>query len=293
MKSYSMKFSIITPTYNQAGYIEETLDSIWSQTGDFEIEHIVMDGGSTDGTVGVLKKWDKKYHSRGFTPKCKNLTFSWVSKQDKGQSDAINQGLKKTSGSILAYLNSDDRYQPHAFARVAKVFKSKKVDLVYANCHFIDKNGKDISTHKSISQPFNLDRLLNQKNYILQPATFWRRRVYEQIGDFNQNLHYVMDYEYWLRANQAGFMLEYIPEFMADFRIYDDSKSVRDKEKSWQEHRQVSRQFGAKFYNMMIYLRYRRKIIQFLDAKGFEGEKLVNSFSSWKQKLTHRLIAKP
>ena len=203
--------SIIVPTLNQAQYIGAALDSILQQ--DYaRIECIVMDGGSTDGTVELLQR----YTDPGFV---------WVSEPDRGQSDAINKGLRRARGDVLSYLNSDDLLCAGAVQHVVEYLSNHSdADLVYGDCNFIDPAGTTIRLMQG--KPFSLEHALQGDYAITQPGTFWRRSVYERLGDFDTSLHYVMDIDYWMRAAIAGFRLVYVPQPLSAFRLQAESKSI-------------------------------------------------------------------
>jgi glycosyltransferase involved in cell wall biosynthesis len=213
------KISIITPSYNQSQYIETTIQSVLEQEYP-NLEYIVVDGGSTDGTLDVLTKFGSRLH--------------WISEKDRGQSDALNKGLRLASGDIWAYINSDDLYLPGAFQRVGEYFAThSNVDWVTGFCQIIDQNGKQIRKsirlYKNFWLQFRSYRLLQVIDYISQPATFWSRRVVDRTGMFNESLHYSMDYDYSLRVGQS-YKLHVIPADLAAFRIHPASKShsIRD-----------------------------------------------------------------
>lgn len=204
-----MKISIVTPSYNQGQFIERTLQSVANQTGA-EIEHVVFDGGSTDNTVDVLK---------AFEPPVR-----WVSKKDKGQTDAVNQGIRATDGEIIGWLNSDDIYYPGAIARVVQYFQDHpEVDVVYGMADHIDLVDHAFETYPSA--PWNLEQL-KETCFICQPALFFRRRVVEQYGLLDESLNYCMDYEYWLRLGKAGVRFAYLEEKLAGSRLYADNKTL-------------------------------------------------------------------
>lgn len=224
-----MKFSIITPSYNQGQFIRQTIESILSQKGDFEIEYFVIDGGSTDDTVKILKNYESIIKNNKFKNLNKGITFYWQSKKDKGQSDAINQGLKKTTGDILAYINSDDTYVDGAFKKVSDAFTNnlgKKWLTGY--CNIIDQDNKPIRSNITRYKNIWLKRYSYNKmlvsNFISQPATFWKSDVTKKIGLFNEKLSYTMDYDYWLRigSKKRNPIIIYNP--LANFRIHDQSK---------------------------------------------------------------------
>lgn len=279
-----MKISVVTPTFNQSGFIEETIESVWSQKGNFEIEHIVMDGGSSDDTVKVLKKWEWRLKNGQFVPKCKGLEFAWSSEKDRGQTHAINKGMRLSTGKVLAYINSDDAYRPEAFSKAMGSLAKRRVDFVCSDCEFINSNGKRLEIRKS--RRVQLDALLDWKDYVLQPTVFWSRKAFSKLGEFDEELYYAMDYDYWIRALKAGFKFEYLKgEVLAQFRVHEDSKSVSGSERSWKEARKVARKHGGRFYSLMLYMYVRGKLVDWLNGWNVDGAKLIDSLEAGKRKM--------
>ncbi len=204
------RISIITPTLNQGKYIEETIQSVLSQEYE-NLEYLIIDGGSTDGTLDILKRYEGR--------------LQWYSEKDRGQADAINKGLRRATGEILSYLNSDDFYEPGALSKVAAYFeKNPEVDLVYGEGYLIKEDGTGKRRFPATESPFDLWRLIHIWDYILQQSTFFKRRLMDRIGYFNESLHYGLDWDYWIRAGKNG-TVGYIPEYLGTLREYDEAKS--------------------------------------------------------------------
>jgi len=266
-----MKISIITPSYNQVEYLEETIKSVISQKGDFEIEYIIMDGGSTDGSIEIIKKYAKLLRES------KRMTFIWKSEQDKGQSDAINNGLKVSTGGIIAYINSDDVYSPNSFKKIISFFnKNKNVGFVYGKCKIINEKGKEIRQiikwyRTLIGLRYNYGGLLIE-NFIPQPATFWRRKVYEDFGGFDVKHHLCMDYEYWCRIGQK-YKGKFINKYLANFRWYASSKSGEMYKKQFKQELEIAKKYAKGRYklNILIHKFNYWKIVLVYDLMGLLG----------------------
>jgi|SRR3972149_674630 len=214
------KISIVIPSLNKARFIGETLSSIFSQ--DYSnLEVIVQDGGSTDGTIGLLKKYAKKY------PKI----ISWESKKDKGQVDAINKGLAKATGDIVTYINADDVYKKGAFLEVGRYFaKHPKTLWIAGKGEIIDGKGKVISSFVTDYKNFLLSQnkydLLLMVNYLMQPSVFLSMKTYLKFGPFTGTKTGVMEYDLWLKLGKKR-MPEAINKTLSSFRIYKGSISTK------------------------------------------------------------------
>jgi len=213
------KISIVTPSYNQANFIEQTIQSVLSQNYP-NLEYIVMDGGSTDGTAEILKKYGSQ--------------LTWFSEEDRGQSDALNKGLCIATGDICAYLNSDDVYEPGALHKVGKFFADHlQVSWLTGKCRIVDRQGREIrkliTYYKNFWLLFKSYNVLLVIDFISQPATFWRRDVVKQIGPFDEDLHLTMDYDYSLRVGKQ-YKLWVLNDYLASFRVHRTSKSEQVRE---------------------------------------------------------------
>jgi glycosyltransferase involved in cell wall biosynthesis len=202
--------SIVTPSYYQGRFIRATIDSVLSQ--DYpNLEYWVIDGGSTDGTSGILREYER------------DPRFHWIGEPDRGQSDAINKGWRRCRGDVLAWLCSDDVYTPGAIrAQVAYLRANPDVEAVYSDAIVIDADGQPL--RKDWARRFSLSDLLHL-DFIPQSTVFLRRSLVEQTGPLDITLHYSMDYDYWLRAS-LRHTFAYAPAEIARYRLHPDSKSV-------------------------------------------------------------------
>lgn len=209
------KISIITPSYNQGKFIEETIRSVLLQ--DYpDIEYIIIDGGSSDETIDIIKKYEPW------------ISF-WISECDNGQSDAINKGWMMAKGDIIAYLNSDDIFAPDCLNKISNYFiDHPEVDLIYGDAEIIDENSEFIHYFKSL--PFDIKKLIFRDMSIPQPTMFFRRKLFEKIGYLDVSLHYTMDFDFWLRT-ALKFNIQYIPKNLASMRYHINTKTHTHSEK--------------------------------------------------------------
>jgi glycosyltransferase involved in cell wall biosynthesis len=213
------KISIVIPSYNKVDYIEETLGSIFIQNYP-NLEVIIQDGGSTDGTVDIIKKYAKKY------PK----VISWTSKKDKGQVDAINKGLRKATGDVVAYINADDVYEKGALKAVGEYFVKNSSTLWLAGRGgIINRDGKQISkwvtSYKNILLMLNRYTFLLIVNYLTQSSVFLSKKAYGEYGPFTGTRRYVMEYDLWLRLGKIE-MPKVFHQNLSSFRLSMDNISA-------------------------------------------------------------------
>lgn len=220
-----LSVSIVTPTLNQARYLQRTLDSVRAQTYP-AAEHIVIDGGSTDGTLDILAR------------AADGGVIQWSSGPDGGMYEAVNKGLAMTTGDVIGYLASDDVYLPWALEAVVAAFAARPtVDIVFGDGITIEEDsGTQILR---LYPPFDRLSLANHAS-LLQPAVFWRRRLLRRIGGFDAGLQYVADLDYWLRAAAAGATISHVSEVLAVERVHEDRLSSARRD-AMQREEQVMR----------------------------------------------------
>ncbi len=241
MKLETMKFSVITPSYNQGQFIERTIQSVLKQSGSFHIEYSIVDGGSSDDTVAIMSNYEKIMDDNACVIACDGITFSWVSEKDDGQADAINKGIARTSGEIIAWINSDDIYYPGAFEHVRRIFEEKPdVDVVYGFCNHIDEHDGVIESYPT--EPWDYARLFD-KCYICQPGAFFRRSLIDEYGPLDALLKYCMDYELWLRFGKSACFF-YLEKLLAGSRMYSENKTLGQRVAV---HYEINEMFREKF----------------------------------------------
>lgn len=225
-----MRITIVTPSLDQRAYLRETIDSVLSQTGAFDVVHRIVDGGSTDGTLDLLR-------SVG------DPRLRWTSGPDRGQSDAVNTGLADADGEVIGWLNSDDTYLPGALAAVATAFADPAVQWVAGKYRVIDSGGRPVRQavvryKQRLLRRYTYRRLLRQ-NMIAQPAVFWRQSFGNRAGPLDPTLHYTMDYDLWLRmARLAPPTL--LDRELAQFRVHPTSKTGRIDRRQFDEGYRVA-----------------------------------------------------
>jgi glycosyltransferase involved in cell wall biosynthesis len=220
--------SIVTPSYNQGGFIKQTIDSVLSQSYP-RVEYIVVDGNSADETVSVLKSYGPR--------------LNWISEPDRGQTHAINKGFARSKGEVRAYVNSDDVLLPGAVEKVVKHFRRHpEADMVYGQGLLIDEAGRRVGMYRT--DDYSFTRLMLDC-CVCQPAAFWLTRIAEKIGPFDERLDYAMDYDYWLRIDRAGGHIVHFREPLAASRRYPETKTARARAEVYDEIFRVSNRHGG------------------------------------------------
>ena len=239
------RITVVTPSYNQARYLEATMRSVLEQ--DYEnIEYIVIDGGSDDGSRAIIEQYADR------------LAY-WVSEPDKGQTDAINKGFAQAKGEILAWLNSDDTYQPGAIsAAVAFLQAHHEVGLVYGDANFIDEHGRVIGQFPAAQT--DLARLRRGYVHIPQQAAFWRAELWQQVGPLDPSFYFAMDYDLWVRLAGVG-KVHYHPRPWANFRLHSDAKTIMDDDRCWPEMLRVHYRDGGGRLAPIVLKYYLRRLL--------------------------------
>lgn len=231
--------TIITPSYNQGQFIEDTIKSVVEQ-GYPNIEYIIVDGGSKDQSVEIIKKYAKKYSF-----------IKWVSEKDNGQAHAINKGFQLASGDILAWLNSDDTYLPGTVDAIIDFFtENQNVDFVYGRAYYTDEFGKMLKEYP-VQKVFDRD-FLSRNCFICQPSAFWRKKVVLENGLLDTTLHCSMDYEYWIRISDKCH-IEFIDRVLSTSRMYLDNKTLGQRENVYRDcFNVVKRHYGFVTFNWIV-----------------------------------------
>src|ERR1051325_10904444 len=204
------KISIVTPSYNQAGFLEQTIRSVLLQ-GYSNLEYIIIDGASSDGSVDIIRKYQQ------------HLAY-WVSEKDHGAADAIGKGFSKATGSICGWLNSDDFYRPAALQKVVAAFqKSSSTDVVYGNTHWIGRHGEVLAEKRQT--PFSKYAYMYGGADLQQPSTFWTRELYDKAGGLDSSFRAAFDTDLFLRFFALGARFRHVAEFLVAFRIHPDQIS--------------------------------------------------------------------
>jgi glycosyltransferase involved in cell wall biosynthesis len=219
------RISIVTPSLNQAAYLERTIASVLGQQGEFDLEYVVMDGGSTDGTAEILRRHEGRLQYR--------------IEKDTGQSNAVNKGLRAATGEILGWVNSDDLLYPGALARVAAAFAARPgAAWLHGGCEIVDEHDRPIRRWVTAYKDFRCRRYSRRallvENFVSQMTVFWTRSAMERVGLLDESLRYSFDYEYWLRLSALGDPI-YVPERLAAFRWYTSSKSGANFDRQFEE----------------------------------------------------------
>jgi glycosyltransferase involved in cell wall biosynthesis len=224
--------SVITPSRNSAEFLEDALLSVVRQQGP-RVEHIVMDGGSTDNTAEILNRFPQ---------------VQWISEPDQGQSDAINKGFLRASGDLMGWLNADDYYLPGGLEAIAWAAQAHpEADVIYGDCVFVDGAGKIVRS--KVEHDFDPAILMYFGCYIPSTSTFLRRRVIDAGLLLDCDYRVCMDFEYFARLAHLGGKFHYVPRFIAAFRWHGCNVSLKQVDRRAQERRQVQRSFGGRQYS--------------------------------------------
>lgn len=252
--------TVVTPSYNSAAFLEDALQSVAQQQG-VSAEHIVVDGASTDDTLGILKRQTR---------------LQWISEPDRGQSDAINKGFLRATGELVGWLNADDYYLPGGLAAIASAAQEHpEADVIYGDCVFVDEHGRIVRS--KVEHEFDPTVLLYFGCYIPSTSTFFRRRIIEAGELLNCDYRVCMDFEYFARLAHAGFRFHYVPRLIAAFRWHGSNVSIRQMARRAEERLMVQRCYGGPAWSeerlrQLALLSRGRRLLRKVWSGNFERE---------------------
>jgi len=245
LKPYLPLVSIVTPSFNQARYLEATIQSVLSQNYP-RLEYIIVDGGSTDGSVEIIRKYESK------------LAW-WVSEKDQGQTDAINKGFAHAKGNFFAWLNSDDTYEPNALSSAVDFLQTHpEVGLAYGDANYINEENHIIGRFPAAQT--DLVRLRRGYVHIPQQAAFFRADLWRAAGPLDPSFYFAMDYDLWVRLATRS-QVKYVPQMWANFRLHTSGKTISADDLCWPEMLRVHYRDGGKLLSVIVAKYYIRKLI--------------------------------
>jgi glycosyltransferase involved in cell wall biosynthesis len=269
--------SIITPSFNQGPFIEDCILSIKNQSYP-NIEHIIIDGGSTDSTLEIIKKYEGSYNLR------------WISEPDEGQANAINKGFQMAQGDILAWLNCDDYYLNwEVLSKVIEYFTLyPSVDVIAADGYYVNKDRVFVAPSDYERKYVNLKRM-RYSDYMLQPSTFWKKSIFEKVA-INEQLVYAFDWLFFINIFEKGYNVLAVNDYLSAYRVSGENKTAQDNAKRKKEiARMAKRNFGffslQSFHCYLIYYLYfiSEKFPQFLGKRlkrlVFIYNRIINKIS--------------
>ncbi|MEZ4795938.1 MAG: glycosyltransferase family 2 protein [Flavobacteriaceae bacterium] len=238
------KISIVTPSYNQGQFLEDTILSVLGQFYP-NLEYFIYDACSTDNSVDIIKKYE-------------NQISYWVSEKDSGQADAINKGFQRSTGDILLWLNSDDMLMPNVLNFIAKQYLKNGEGIYFGNCiHFEEANNGVITNGSNVVDNFN-SIPLQLVDTLIQPSSFWSKSVWDKIGELNTNFHYGFDWEWFLRAKKKNIHFYAINKPLSMYRFHDAHKTgVGGKERREELHKIYS-SYSDKYANLYLLLMHEK-----------------------------------
>jgi len=243
---YRLRVSVVVPNFDGARFLPRTLASLESQTYT-DIEVIVVDGASTDDSVKLIENWADR------------LPMHWISEPDSGQAEAINKGFRMATGDVMGWINSDDLLTPRSIELATNRFSTDpELDFVWGFCLVVDADERPLT----IQNPYvreDLAQLRRHRNYVSQPGSWYSRRAVERCGPLSEELHFLFDYDFFLRVAAEGGRAEFVPEIMAWFRIHEASKSGSQEREFLREEPKVYRSNDGPWLSpfWIDYLRYR------------------------------------
>lgn len=208
--NYPPRITIVTPSFNQGRFLEETIVSVLDQ-GYPNLEYMIIDGGSTDNSREIIRKYERHFSY-------------WVSEPDRGQSHAINKGFCRATGDIFGWINSDDVYTKGTLVKIGESWAEREFNFLYGKCEIIAEDGRYLFDFPYV--PEMSCALLVSDHEVPQPSTFFSKRVWNSLGPLDEGLDFGMDFDYWVRGVLAGFKWSAIPVLFSQFRLHDKSKTV-------------------------------------------------------------------
>ncbi len=237
--------SIVTPSFNQAAYLEAAMNSAFEQNYS-NIEYLVIDGGSTDGSLDLIKK-----HSARLA--------KWVSEPDRGQTDAINKGFASATGKYMSWLNADDRLLSGAVGEAVEFLEAyPEVGMVYGDADYIDSKGRIVGHFPAAQTDYSA--LRRGYVHIPQQTAFWRRDLWEQVAPLDPGFVFAMDYDLWVRLAKIS-PLKYLPRTWAQFRLHDESKTLQNDQRAWDEMLKVHFREGGSWFSIIGMKYWLRRLV--------------------------------
>lgn len=275
------RITVVTPSYNQGQFLEEAIRSVLLQ-GYPNLEYIVIDGGSSDGSRAIIEK---------YAP----FLAYWVSEPDKGQANAINKGFARSTGAIMGWLNSDDLLLPDALWHIAEAYQRDPKLMV--SCGFrklFDAESRFLMNWvRGMPNRYQLQR----RDVVAQETTYWRREVWERCGGLDESLHFGMDYEYWQRIMANGYHFRLLPHYLGGFRLHEDSKTTNLLDVDQQELKIIFQRYGIGLDQPTVFARMGRLwALRYEFSKDLSHHRLSNNpkIALWLlQVMNHRLISPP